>query len=240
MSHNLDIAAAILDTNSNIIYRNAMFKDLSGFVQSWVAVNIMHLLDCKMSQVPGWPYEARVIKNKGCYVLHLHKINVIPSGNETLLKAYQRDVKAGKDEYKVATQLLSKYLGWRYAAVVEFDLSSGIKFLEFWDKGCWFQIENYPIRNTPCELALHASDMTFLTQVQSAFPEATLVADFNVESYASLMFRDTNNKPAGHIMLMHDQSSVNVDQTERCLRIMTMALGALRSRGLDDTPETSF
>lgn len=227
ITHNISDPIIIFDDETNIIYRNPAYRELPGFVRSWTTANVLEVLSGIVTKVPSWPYSITVVKNKDCNALVLKNLRMMPNIGESLFNTFKQEVLSGFDVYKTATRLLSQFLGWRYVAITEFVTPFEVKFLSFWDTTCWVKVDNYCIQNTPCELASQTSRVTFLTNVQNTFPEAELLAELGVESYASLIYRDNNNKPIGQIVLLHDTDDINLKQAEQGISMISMALNTV-------------
>lgn len=143
-----------------------------------------------------------------CRLLVFHDLS-LGNNMETTLRLVVEGTSAdtGEDFFRSLTRSLALALGSRYAliALLEEPDKTHLQTLAFWDRDKFLHNFAYDIGNTPCEDLTRQRTRIIPANVRQQFPENTMLADLDVESYIGTRLTGFDQTPIGVLVVMNDK-----------------------------------
>ena len=98
--------------------------------------------------------------------------------------------------------------------------------LAFWANGVLTTAEPFRLPGTPCEKVLQENSFYCEHSVQQRFPDATIPAELNTESYTGIALQDTEGQAIGNLCILNQHRIQDPQQAEQILRIFAARAAA--------------
>ncbi len=143
----------------------------------------------------------------------------------------------GEDFFSTLVCHLSSVLGVQYAVVGEIQHGpvKKIRTLAVSANGNLVDNFEYPLVNTPCEIALGESFACFERDVRTVFPLFGRLAQFGVEGYCGVPLRAKGGAVMGLLVLMDTKPLRNTDRLRSLMAVFASRAGAELQRRYTET-----
>ncbi len=147
---------------------------------------------------------------------------------ETLYYIAQRSWATTSDAFfDSLVQHLGKTLGVDYAFIGELDQDTvqgaqKLRMTALYALGSSAAPLEYDLAGTPCEQIIGSEMHCYPHHVQSLFPDAPILADFDVESFMAIPLWDAEGEPLGIIAIMHRTTLSTTALAESMLQVVSV------------------
>ncbi len=111
----------------------------------------------------------------------------------------------GSNLFKSVAKMAAEAYNAKYACVGELAGDGHIETIAVWTPEGFADNVVRRIKGTPCEAVFHKGDAFYPEYVGMAFPDDTMLAGMNVDSYRGVVIRDNSGDSIGILSVMHDK-----------------------------------
>jgi len=118
------------------------------------------------------------------------------------------------------------------AELLDLNETKRARAFAIWGKNEFLEPIEYDLAGTPCETVLNKKVSYFGDDLQTLFPEATLLSQLSIKSYLGVPFFDSQGKPLGHIAIMDVKPLGDEQRLSAIMQIFADRVGAEYERRL--------
>ncbi|TET77677.1 PAS domain S-box protein, partial [candidate division TA06 bacterium] len=127
----------------------------------------------------------------------------------------------GEDFFRMLVRCLSEALGLRYVLVGELtsDEEEIVRIVALWNGEDFAETYEYSLKGTPCENVAGKKMCTYSQGIQELFPEDLSLVEMGAESYLGIPLFDSNDKPLGVLVVIHDKPLEEISLAQSIMSI---------------------
>jgi len=135
----------------------------------------------------------------------------------------------GGEFFRCCVRYLAQVLNVRYAAINEIidDNHTRVRTIALWTGEGFVEGIEFDLAGTPCGVVIHQGFSLFTDSLQTIFPESSVVATLDAQSYMGIDIRDTCGNILGNFGIMDTKAMLESSQVEESiLRIFAARVAA--------------
>ncbi|MFL0808597.1 MAG: GGDEF domain-containing protein [Oceanobacter sp.] len=206
-------AIVVLDHQDKPIYQNPAFAALPGRISQAVLKDHRHA-EQVIERIPIDCGTALIVQSPSS-----------PNKCEKVLVDIIEQLQHTDNLFEAAAMAVYKALKWRWVSVTRFN-GGVVEVLAHCFDGEITQNFSFELAGSPCEEMIRTRRFTLFTDVSKALPDNEALRVNNIKTYAGIVYRDNDNQPVGHIMVLHDEREVDYRHVEEVLKLATLALSS--------------